>query len=500
MDALDVETSIAEGEQALQALLKFASEKAGKLEAHEAEKGLFKRLRPIGLAAMKRYFAQRGTGDVGPAVTRADGVLLPREPKLRGRDDCSLFGTFAVARTCDRTPGEPGSFPLDAQVNLPARGDSYCLQEGMTVFAVEHPCKERASWFEPLFDLEVAESVVMAVAKEAPEDDEAFYAQRPLPPEDTEGALLVVSFDGKGVPMIKEEAAKLKAKWGTGEKRQKKKEALVGVSYTVDPKPRAPEALAELLIDPEAARARRQRADVTDDTPRAQQVRRLASLVRTKQAVMELIKADTERRDPQHRKPVVVRLDGALGLWRLATQLFKPWKRVTCVLDIMHVVGSLWSAANALFGEGAKAGKRWVQEKLTEILRGRVGDVIGGLRQLLTKQRLRKSGRETLANVITCFHNHRRWMQDDVYLAAGVPVGTGVVESAGGSVVKHRMEGEGKRWSLEGAEAMLALRSLKKSHDNDLRPYWRFRARQVRTRLDGRQPQYRPTARLRRVA
>ena len=67
-------------------------------------------------------------------------------------------------------------------------------------------------------------------------------------------------------------------------------------------------------------------------------------------------------------------------------------------------------------------------------------------------------------------------------------------------MVKHRMEGEGKRWSLKGAEAILALRSLKKSHDNDLRTYWRFRARQVRTRLYGRQPQYRPTARLRRVA
>ena len=47
---------------------------------------------------------------------------------------------------------------------------------------------------------------------------------------------------------------------------------------------------------------------------------------------------------------------------------------------------------------------------------------------------------------------------------------------------------------------MLALRSLQKSHDHDLRIYWRFRARQVRTRLSGRQPQYRPTAPLKRVA
>jgi hypothetical protein len=137
----------------------------------------------------------------------------------------------------------------------------------------------------------------------------------------------------------------------------------------------------------------------------------------------------------------------------------------------------------ALFEEASKAGKHWVQQKLTEILRGRVGDVIGGLRQILTKQRRRKSMRETLGKGITSFHNHRRWMPYDAYLAMGLPVGTGVVESACGSVVKHRMEGEGKRRSLAGAEAMLTLRSLMKSHDNDLRAYRRFRARQERVRL-----------------
>ncbi len=500
MEALEVETSIAEGEQALQALITFVRENAGQLAAHEAEKSIFKRLLPIGLAAMKLSFAQCGTGEVGPAVMRADGTLLPREQKLRGRDYFSIFGKFTVARTCYRAPGEPGIFPLDAQVNLPERCYSYFLQEWMTLFEVEHPFKESAGFFAQLFDLEVAESVLMEVAKEAPQDYQDFYAQRPLSPEDTAGALLVVSFDGKGVPMIKEAAAKLKAKLGTGEKRQKKKEALVGVSDTVAPKPRSPEALAELLVDPEAARARRQRQGEQDESPRAQQVRRVASLVQTKQAVMELIKADAERRDPQHRTPLVVLLDGALGLWSLATKLCKEWKRVTFVLDIMHVVGYLWSAANALFGEASQAGKHWVQQKLTAILRGRVGYVIGGLRQILTKQQLRKSVREALAKVITFFHNHRRWMRYDVYLAAGLPVGTGVVESACGSVVKHRMEGEGKRWSLEGAEAILALRSLKKSHDNDLRDYWRFRAGQERVRLYTSKPKYRPTARLRCVA
>lgn len=500
MEALDVETSRAEGEQALQALITLVRENAGQHAAHEAEQGIFKRLLPMGLAAMQRSFAQGGTGDVGPAVTRADGVLLPREQKLRGRDSFSIFGTFKVARTCYRVPGEPGSFPLDAPVNLPERCDSSFLQEGRTVCEVEHPCKERAGFLAQLFALEVAESVLREVAQDAPPDSKDCSAQRPLSPEATVGALLVVRCDGKGVPMIKAAAAQLKATLGTGEQRQKKQAALVGGRDTVDPTPRSPEALAELLVDPEAARARRQRQGEQDESPRAQQVRRVASLVRTKQAVLELIKADAERRDPQHRNPVVVLLDGALGLWSLATTLCKEWKRVMCVLDILHVVGSLWSAANAVFGEASQAGKHWVQQQLTEMLRGRVGSVIGGLRQRLTQQQLRQSVREALAQVITFFHTHRRWRRYDVYLAAGLPVGTGVVESACGSVVKHRMEGEGKRWRLEGAEAMLTLRSLKKSHDNALRDSWRFRAGQERVRLSTSKPKYRPTARLRCVA
>src|SRR5262247_1553741 len=139
MEALDVESSSAAGEQALQALVTFIRERAGKLEAHEAEKGIFKRLLPIGLAAMKLYFAQRGTGEVGPAITRADGVVRPREQQLRGRVDFSRFGPFAVPRTCSRTPRDPGICPLEAQVTFPERCYSSCLQEGMTVFAVEHP-------------------------------------------------------------------------------------------------------------------------------------------------------------------------------------------------------------------------------------------------------------------------------------------------------------------------------------------------------------------------
>jgi len=181
MEAFAVEASRVEGEEAWQALLSFVQEKAGRLEAQEAEKGIFQRLIPLGLAAMGLYFAERGTGEVGPAVEREDGVVWLREGKCRDRDSFSIFGKLAVPRTCYRAMGEAGSFPLDEQANLPARCYSYFLQEWRTLFAVEPPCKESAGWFEQLFDLELAESVLLEVAKDAPQDSEAVYTQEPPP-------------------------------------------------------------------------------------------------------------------------------------------------------------------------------------------------------------------------------------------------------------------------------------------------------------------------------
>ncbi len=48
----------------------------------------------------------------------------------------------------------------------------------------------------------------------------------------------------------------------------------------------------------------------------------------------------------------------------------------------------------------------------------------------------------------------------DVYLAAGYPIGSGVVEGACRHLVKDRMEQSGMRWRIEGAQAILNLRAI----------------------------------------
>jgi hypothetical protein len=66
---------------------------------------------------------------------------------------------------------------------------------------------------------------------------------------------------------------------------------------------------------------------------------------------------------------------------------------------------------------------------------------------------------------------YKAYTQYDAYLKAGLPIATGVIEGACRHVIRDKMEITGARWSLEGAEAILRLRSLRASGDLD--DYWR---------------------------
>jgi len=465
MQAFTVEQSILEGEKEVKELFDFVRNNAVDLEAYEMEQTIFSKIMQIGLAGMKCYFAEKGTGDVGNELILEDQTVLKKESGFRGRDYFSCFGKLKVPRTCYRLEGKTGVMPLDEQANLPEHCYSYLLQEWMDLFSIRESFKESEVSLEKLLGLKVSQSCFETVNRNSSESYDEFYKDKQPPSADSEGEIQVLGFDGKGVPMIKEEAAKLKARQGKGEKRQKKKEAMVGVSYTINQKERTPSEVAENLIYPERAREKKKEKDKI----RAQNIRRMASLEHTKKEVMEEMVTDATNRDPGHKRPLVVVMDGALHLWDLVKKTLSGVDFVG-ILDIIHVVEYLWKAGNALYGEQTSKGKQWVYDHLSSILQGRVGWVIGGLKQTLSKQRLKACQRKALEETIRYFENHREWMKYNRYLKAGYPIGTGVVESSCGHTVKDRMERTGCRWSVKGAESTLLLRSVYTSNDWDA--YW----------------------------
>ena len=115
-----------------------------------------------------------------------------------------------------------------------------------------------------------------------------------------------------------------------------------------------------------------------------------------------------------------------------------------------------------------------MQDKLYALTSRPVGYLIGALRQMMTKNKIRfsTSQKQVLKKTITYFDNHRHMMDYATYLKKGYPIATGVVEGTCGSLVKDRMEQSGMRWSLSGAQAILAQRAVVKN--DDWNAFWNF--------------------------
>ncbi|EFK12163.1 conserved hypothetical protein [delta proteobacterium NaphS2] len=487
MPAYSMEESLLEGHVEVKKLFEFVEDNAASMDAYTMEQNIFFKILAIGLSAMKGYFAQKGTGDVGASLDLEDGTVLKRQKSPSDRNYFSVFGKLSVPRTCYRADGVNGVMPLDAQANLPERSYSYLLQEWMDLLSIRDSFGESSCTLQKLLNLKIHPSRYEVVNQESSNSYDEFYESKEPPSPESEGSVQVIGFDGKGVPVIKQEAAKIQARLGKGEKRQKTKEAIVGVSYTVDPKVRTPREVAENLVYPEKSKEETDtpnKQDVKASPIRASNPRRIASLERSKKDVMMEILKDAKVRNPDNRKSLVAVMDGALCLWSLLSTVLAGVKWVG-ILDIIHVVEYLWKVANSLYGENTREGKKWVYDHLMAILQGRVGRVIGGMKQILNKRKKLKSGqKKALRETIKYFENHRQWMRYDEYLASGYPIGSGVVESTCGHTVKKRMEGTGRRWSIKGAESTLLLRSVYTSNDWDV--YWENHRQQEQKRQYGK--------------
>ena len=269
---------------------------------------------------------------------------------------------------------------------------------------------------------------------------------RSPPGLETEGELLVVSVDCKGIPLTKQEESSRKVRLKKGEKRTKKKMATVSALYSIAPQVRsAQDVLREVTEKEEPA-----------ERARPQNKRVWASL-QGKEKVFQELQRDMKRRNPLDEKRVVCLMDGEIKLWEWQ-QIFFPM--AVCILDSYHVLEHLWKASHVFYQEGTKMAQDWVTQHLRMLLEGKVGYLIGGLEQSLTKRPLRGNKKKTLEGVIGYFKRNQEHMQYDQCLAAGYPIGSGVVEGACRNLVKDRFERTGMRWTIEGAEAVLKLRAI----------------------------------------
>ena len=462
----------------------------GQQPIHQVEETLFRSLLVIGRWLLQAFLDMAGTGDVGPILTVAGdapavpGQKLPRLDQPHKRPYLSIFGEIPIERTCyghERVEAAP----LDARLHLPQRQYSYLLQQWLGAFVVDDAHAEAVRKLGTILGLEITVRASEDLNREQASDVELFQDRLPVPEAAAEGPLLVVTADCKGVPLVRkalpaEEAtdtplpALANPRRGKGEKANKKKMAAVGAVYTIAPFVRR----ADDVIEEVTRKKSRERR------PRPQNKRVRAELLVGKVALFVWLADEVIRRNPHGSKPVIFLSDGERALHDRQSE-YLPEKTV-CILDLFHVLERLWKVAWCFFEEKTqkREAHQWVEGRLKRLLEGRVDAVIRGMRYQATQRGLKGSKRKTVRDAADYFEGNRDRMKYDEYLAAGYPIGSGVVEGACRHLVKDRMERTGMRWLPTGAQAMLDLRATYLNGEWDA--FWNFHVTQEDERLYGK--------------
>jgi hypothetical protein len=146
--------------------------------------------------------------------------------------------------------------------------------------------------------------------------------------------------------------------------------------------------------------------------------------------------------------------DGARYLWGIVGDCYP---HAVEIVDWWHAVEHLWRVAQSVFGRGTEAEKEWVVQQKERLWRGSVERVIKAVNALPTDTTGRQ---EAVHQAQTYFRNNQHRMDYARYRAQGLPIGSGSVEGGGcKQVVGARLKQAGMRWSRDGADAVLALRS-----------------------------------------
>jgi hypothetical protein len=433
-------------------------------EIHHVESSIFRRLLSLGLMLLHLYFSNQNQGDYGEELQTSKG-MAKRGKHPSKRVYFSIFGQLDVTRYRYEVNGETFA-PLDVVLNFPRRCYSYFLSEIVNLLSIRGAYDEGLKFLQKIFNLNFSVSAMETIARESWGEYENFYElKKEIAPTNHQAEFTVVSFDGKGVPMIKKEAASLKGKEKGG--KGKKKEALVGVTYQINANIRSPEEVAQHLVFPNESENQ-----PSASREKAQDIRYIASIEQPKKDVMTEIKQEIIMGQYSQRHPLICIMDGALSLWNSFRTVFKEVKNKVLILDIIHALEYIGIIANAKFQKGSKEARDYVYEKLLLLLKGKVASYILELQNELVEGELTSCQKKEFSKVITYYKNHKQYMKYHQYLEKGYPIGSGVVESACGHLVKDRTEISGARWGIQGAEAILKLRAVVKSKDWD--SYWAF--------------------------
>jgi len=237
---------------------------------------------------------------------------------------------------------------------------------------------------------------------------------------------MYVSMDGTGVPVIKRETEGRQGKAENGEAGTR--EAKLGCVFT------------QTGLD-EKGRPQRDCASTT-----------YVGAIETAEEFGWRIYGEAERRGIRRAEQIAVIADGAPWIWNIADEHFP---RSTQIVDLYHAREHLSDLSKLVYGTGSRKAKEWSTALRMDLDEGKVENVIGRMRRLRpANEQIQNEVRKT----INYFDNNKERMRYRNFREMGLFVGSGVIEAGCKTITGQRLKRSGMKWSLRGANAIIALR------------------------------------------
>ncbi len=455
-------------------LLEFVTGEAARTAtADHIERGLFKLLLSLGAKLLLLFFVMRSKACSREPLLLEDGQELPYSGEKQ-RTYFSIFGKLPLRRPYFYKEKGSGQSPLDAELSLGSDRYSDLLREIGEYLGVDVAYSQVSNTLEYILGLKLSTGALQKVIAEDAADVEAYYAQKPAPEPTEEAEILVIQADGKGVPMILETSAEPTVRLGKGQKRGRKKEAIVTTVYTIASAPRTPKEVVDSFFNQNQEDAPKKPSSKRDK-PHNKHV--WATLEGKDTALTRLAKQVAPRQG-SHILHKVALCDGCESLQQ---QIEAKFPDFNLLLDFIHPNEYLWKVANSLLGETNQQRIAWVQEQTLLMLSGKTKQIIADFRVLAQAPERTNTQQEKLIKTTNYFERNLPYMDYHIYLKNGWPIASGVIEGACRHFVKDRFELSGMRWSQDGAEQLLHLRAIAENGDWDA--YHHFRRHQRHLRL-----------------
>lgn len=237
---------------------------------------------------------------------------------------------------------------------------------------------------------------------------------------------MYVAMDGSGVPVVARETEGRKGKDETG--KAKTREAKLGCVFT------------QTTVDEEGYAVRDE-----DSTT-------YVGAIETAECFGTRLYAEAVRRGIARAEKVILLGDGAKWIWGIAEEHFPG---ATQIVDLYHAREHLTKVAQLLYGAKSKKAQPWSAARRAELDEGDVEAVLAAMSALQPRD---PESRKEVQREIEYFRGNAERMRYAKFRGEGLFVGSGVVEAGCKTIFGQRLKLSGMRWTVRGANAIIALR------------------------------------------